>query len=200
MADMAPHKSVPPAALGGLEPLSRRSLLRLTAVSGLALTTGCARMFGRREAPEALRFQHLNEDEVAVITKMTRAILPTERHGLPDCINEVPTVENVDEMVGNMDPTQRSLLGLGLWVFEYRPMASFKFKRFSRMSDEKAHRYVVAMQEGAFFERGLTATMKTLITLNYWRDPRTWDALDYWGPVTERWGVRRLGNAPLPLS
>lgn len=189
-----------PSMLGGLEPLSRRSLLRLTAVSGLALTTGCARVFGRKEAPEALRYVNMTEAEIRVVTKFTRAVLPTARHGLPDCIDEIPTIKNVDTMVGNMAPTQRDLLALGLWVYEYRPMASFKFSRFSSLDDERAHAYVVAMQEGAFFERGLTTTLKALVTLNYWRDSRTWDALDYWGPVTERWGVRRLGNAPLPLS
>jgi len=189
-----------PSMLGKLEPLSRRSLLRLTAVSGLALTTGCARVFGRKEAPEALRYVNMTEAEIRVVTKFTRAVLPTARHGLPDCIDEIPTIKNVDTMVGNMAPTQRDLLSLGLWVYEYRPMASFKFSRFSSLDDERAHAYVVAMQEGAFFERGLTTTLKALVTLNYWRDSRTWDALDYWGPVTERWGVRRLGNAPLPLS
>jgi hypothetical protein len=197
---MTQKHDISPALLGGLEPLSRRSLLRLTAVSGLALTTGCARVFGRKEAPEALRYVHLTEEEVRIVSKFTRAVLPTARHGLPDCITEVPTVKNVDIMVGNMAPTQRDLLALGLWVFEYRPMASFKFSRFSRLDDERAHAYVVAMQEGAFFERGLTTTIKALITLNYWRDPRTWDALEYSGPVSERWGVRRLGNAPLPMS
>ena len=197
---MAQNHDIPPALLGGFEPLSRRSLLRLTAVSGLALTTGCARLFGRREAPEALTYVNMTEDEVRVVTKFTRAVLPTARHGLPDCIDEIPTIKNIDIMVGKMAPTQRELLALGLWVYEYRPMASFKFSRFSKLNDEKAHAYVVAMQEGAFFERGLTTTLKALVTLNYWRDSRTWQALDYWGPVTERWGVRRLGNAPLPMA
>jgi hypothetical protein len=197
---MTQKNDIPPALLSGLEPLSRRSLLRLTAVSGVALTAGCARVFGRREAPEALTYVNLTEDEVRVVTQFTRAVLPTSRHGLPHCINEIPTIKNVDIMVGNMDPTQRQLLALGLWVYEYRPMASFKFKRFSKLDEARAHAYVVSMQEGAFFERGLTTTLKALVTLNYWRDSRTWAALDYWGPVTERWGVRRLGNAPLPQA
>src|SRR5690554_3057630 len=132
---MTQKNDIPPALLGGLEPLSRRSLLRLTAVSGVALTAGCARVFGRREAPEALTYVNMTEDEVRVVTQFTRAVLPTSRHGLPDCINEIPTIKNIDIMVGNMDPTQRQLLGLGLWVYEYRPMASFKFKRFSKLDE-----------------------------------------------------------------
>ena len=192
-------KSTPiPALMSGLEPLSRRSLLRALAVSSLAVTTGCTRLFGRKEAPEALEYQHLTEDEVRTVTKLTGVLLPTEKYHLPSALNVVPTVKNVDTMVGQMPDQTRELLGLALWVFETRPMMSFKFSRFSKLDDSKALDYVLAMQEGAFFERGITSTLKTLITVNYWRDARTWPGLDYTGPVTEKWGVRRLGNAPLP--
>ena len=187
-----------PAFLAGLEPLSRRSLLRTTALAGLALTTGCARLFGRKEAPEALAYTNLTEDEVRVVAKLTAAILPTEQYGLPSSLNEVPTVKNVDKLAGRMSGQTRELLSLGLWVIEYRPMASFRFSRFSKLDNQEAYEYVVALQEGNFVERGLISAAKTLITVNYWRDSRTWEGLDYWGPVTEKWGVRRLGNAPLP--
>lgn len=187
-------------ALTGLAPLSRRSLLRGVAIGGMAMSTGCARLFGRRDAPEALEFVHLSKDEVRTVTRLTEVLLPTEKHGLPSSTKVVPTVHNVDTMVGQMSSQTRELLGLALWVFENRPMVSFKFSRFSKLDDNEAHRYVLAMQEGAFFERGITSTLKTLITVNYWRDSRTWPGLDYWGPVTEKWGVRRLGNAPLPRA
>lgn len=124
--------------------------------------------------------------------------MPTEQYGLPSSLNEVPTVKNVDKLAGKMSLQTRELLSLGLWVIEYRPMASFRFSRFSKLDDEQAYDYVVALQEGNFVERGLISAAKTLITVNYWRDSRTWEGLDYWGPVTEKWGVRRLGNAPLP--
>lgn len=193
-----PENQDMPALLAGLEPLSRRSLLRTTALAGMALTTGCARLFGRKEAPEALAYTNLTEDEVRVVTKLTAAILPTEQFGLPSSLNEVPTVQNVDKQAGQMSGQTRELLSLGLWVIEHRPMASFRFSRFSKLDDQEAHEYVLALQDGTFVERGLIAAAKTLVTVNYWRDSRTWESLDYWGPVTEKWGVRRLGNAPLP--
>lgn len=187
-----------PAFMAGLEPLSRRSLLRGMALGGMAFTAGCSRLFGRKDAPEALEYKHLTEDEVRTVIKLTGVLLPAQKYGLPSPLNDVPTVKNVDTMVGQMPTQTRELLGLALWVFENRPMVSFRFRRFSKLNDEKARQYVLAMQEGAFFERGLTSTLKTLITVNYWRDSRTWPGLDYTGPVTETWGVRRLGNAPLP--
>lgn len=189
-----------PAFMAGLEPFSRRGFLRTGALAGMALTTGCARMLGRREAPEALEYAHLTPDEIRVTTRLTEVLLPTLEQGLPSSTEEVPTVKNFDDMVGQMAPQVRELLGLGLWVFEHRPMVSFKFSRFSKLDDEQALAYVRAMQEGSFVERGLMTTLKTVITLNYWRDSRTWPSLDYWGPVSERWGVTRLGNAPLPRA
>jgi hypothetical protein len=189
-----------PSFMAGLEPLSRRGFLRAGALTGVAFTTGCARLLGRKEAPEALKYGHLSEDEVRTATRLTEILIPAEQHGFPSATGEVPTVKNLDDMVGQMAPQVRELLGLGFWVFERRPMVSFKFSRFSKLDDEEALAYVQAMQEGAFFERGLMTTLKTVITLNYWRDSRTWPGLDYWGPVTEKWGVTRLGNAPLPRA
>lgn len=193
-----PEDAIHADIAAGLAPLSRRSLLRMTLFSAMAISTGCARLFGRKQAPEALAYTNLDEDEVKVITRLTAVLLPTKEHGLPSSIDDVPTVQNVDGMVSQMTEQTRSLLSLALWVFENRPMASFRFSRFSKLDDEKATQYVHAMQEGSFIERGMVSSLKTLITVNYWRDSSTWDGLEYWGPVTEKWGVRRLGNMPLP--
>jgi hypothetical protein len=44
----------------------------------------------------------------------------------------------------------------------------------------------------------VVSSLKMLLTLGYWQDIRTWPSLQYDGPVTEKWGIRRLGNAPMP--
>ncbi|MCK0152643.1 transcriptional initiation protein Tat [Alcanivorax sp. S6407] len=194
------HRAPLPGYMAGLEPLSRRGFLRTTVLASAALTSGCASMFGRKDAPETLEYYSLKQDEIDVITRLTEVMLPTEQFGLPSSTTVVPTVRNIDNMAQRMPKQTRDLLGLGIWVFNNRPMMSFKFRQFTSLNDEKALAYVNAMQEGAFFERGLMTTLKALIALNYWRDERTWPGLEYHGPVTETWGVRRLGNAPLPRA
>lgn len=189
-----------PGYLAGLEPLSRRGFLRTSVLAGAALSSGCSSLFGRREAPETLQYHSLTPDEVEVITRLTEVMLPAESYGLPSSTTVVPTVENIDMMAQRLPMQTRDLMGLGIWVFNNRPMVSFKFSKFTSLSDEKALAYVDAMQEGTFFERGLMTTLKALVALNYWRDERTWPGLEYHGPVTEMWGVRRLGNAPLPRA
>ena len=189
-----------PGYLAGLEPLSRRGFLRTSVLAGAALSSGCSSLFGRREAPETLQYHSLTPDEVEVITRLTEVMLPAESYGLPSSTTVVPTVENIDMMAQRLPKQTRDLMGLGIWVFNNRPMVSFKFSKVTSLSDEKALAYVDAMQEGTFFERGLMTTLKALVALNYWRDERTWPGLEYHGPVTEMWGVRRLGNAPLPRA
>ncbi len=189
-----------PGYLAGLEPLSRRGFLRTTVLASAALSSGCASLFGRKDAPETLEYYSLQPEEIDVITRLTEVMLPAEQFGLPSSTSVVPTVKNIDMMAQRMPEQTRDLLGLGIWVFNNRPMVSFKFRKFTSLPDDKALDYVNAMQEGAFFERGLMTTLKALIALNYWRDSRTWPGLEYHGPVTETWGVRRLGNAPLPRA
>lgn len=196
------NNKLEPALLAGLQPLSRRSFLRTFALAGMVVTTavsaGCSTLLGRRDAPEKLKYKHLKPDEVATISKLIEVYLPTAEFGLPDSMRQVPTLQNIDTMIGHMAKQTRDLLGLGLWLLEYRPMASFKFKRFSNLSTDKARAYAQALQQGNFVERGLLTTMFSMIGLNYWRDPSTWEPLHYWGPVSITWGVARLGNAPLP--
>ncbi|EKF75135.1 hypothetical protein A11A3_05564 [Alcanivorax hongdengensis A-11-3] len=189
-----------PGFMAGLEPLSRRGFLRATALTGAAFTAGCAHLMGRRDAPQAIQYRSLQPDEAEVLTRLTEVLLPTQSMGLPSSTQVVPTVQNIDAMAARMPDQTRDLLGLGIWVFDRRPMVSFKFSRFTSLSDDKALAYVNAMQDGPFFERGLMTTLKALVTLNYWRDERTWPGLEYSGPVSELWGIRRLGNAPLPRA
>jgi hypothetical protein len=200
------REKFPPARYSGweagLEPLSRRTFLRGALIAGMVvttgITTGCSTLLGLRKAPEKLRYQHLKPDEVATLTKFTEAYLPTAKYGLPDSLKQVPTLANIDAMVGHMSAQTRSLLSIGLWFLEYRPMASFNFSRFSQLETDKARAYVHALQEGSFLERGLLTSMFSLVGVNYWRDPSTWGPLHYWGPVSVIWGVSHLGNAPLP--
>lgn len=189
----------PDLVSAGLAPLSRRGFLRTLTLTGMALTTGCASL-SRRDAvadqpPVAAR---LTDEETLILTRLTAVLLPTAAHGLPDSRADVPTVENINAMAAHMSPQTRELMGMVLWVFERRPMASFRFSRFSRLDDERALAYVQAMQNGTFFERGVMTALTTLVCVNYWRDSQTWPALDYHGPVTSLWGIRRLGNAPMP--
>ena len=80
------------------------------------------------------------------------------------------------------------LLTVGAQTLEYGSL--YRFSRFSQMSDEKATRHVHNWQTGNVVQRGVMTSLKMLLTLGYWQDLRTWPALQYDGPVSDRWGIR----------
>lgn len=179
--------------------LSRRRFLR----SGLVLGTTAAAALtlpARALAADALPvgIRHLSLLEYQVFNRMRTIFLPTQRFDRLPSTTEVPVMENLDRMVGRLNSDTRFLLSLGARTLEYSTL--YRLSRFSTLSDDKALKQVRAWQAGLSFQGGLVVSMKTLLGVAYWRDPRTWEALDYDGPVSAKWGIRRLGNLPLPIE
>ena len=191
---------LPPEFLAGLEPLSRRRFLvggaQLAAVGGSLLALP-GQVLGANKAsglPPGIKY--LTETEYHVFDKLRLVMLPTQKFQLPST-TEVPVMQNVDVVISKLDPRPRLLAKLAVNTLEYTGVA-WRFSRFSAMSDERALRRVRDWQTGNMAERGIISSLKMVVTFAYWQDQRTYPGLGYDGPVTEKWGIRRLGNAPLP--
>lgn len=179
-----------------LAPTSRRQFLKGGMVFGTsvaALVAVPSQVLAADALPSGIK--NMNELEYRVLDRLRVVLLPTQRFNLPST-SAVPVMQNLDDMIGQLGATPRLLLSVGIRAFEYGSI--YKFSRFSGLSDEQAYNHIEAWQSGIFFQRGLMSNLKTLVTFAYWRDPRTWNVLEYDGPVTEKWGIRRLGNAPMP--
>lgn len=179
-----------------LTSLSRRRFLK----TGLLLGTTAATVLTLPSRAFAngvpTTIQHLSKAEYRLFDKLRVVFLATERFpDLPSTV-EVPVMQNLDNMVGRLNSDTRFLLSIGTKALEFSTI--YKLKRFSSLSDEQALAQVRAWQSGLAFQGGLVVTLKTLLGVAYWRDPRTWQALEYDGPVTAKWGIRRLGNMPVP--
>lgn len=205
------NNSVPPAVLAGLEPFGRRRFLRYSLLAGTTVLAGCANLFGKK-TPEvaevaevqpaaAVGAEHaLTPAERAVFEKLTRVIMPVGDHGYLDT-QTIPVIESLDTMVRGMPPFIRERLNLAVTAFDTGSiLLSFRFRRFSTLSDEEALKYVDAWHEGTFIQRGAITSLKVLVCVNYWRDQRAAAKIHYDGPVTEKWGVPRLGNQLLPRT
>lgn len=196
---MRNNDNLPPGFLAGLEPLSRRRFLtagvRLTAATGalLALPGQALSAEGNKGVPPGIK--HLTELEYRVFDKLRVVMLPTQKYSLPSSV-EVPVMQNVDDWTGKLNQRTRLLLTVGAQALEYGSL--YSFSRFSQMSDARATKHAHNWQTGNVMQRGVMSSLKMLLTLGYWQDIRTWPSLQYDGPVTERWGIRSLGNAPMP--
>lgn len=193
---MKNNETLPPGFLAGLEPLSRRNFLSSSV--RMAVTAGAVLALPRQVlaadgVPPGIK--HLSPLEYRVFDKLRLVMLPTQKYSLPST-TEVPVMQNVDIWVGKLNQRTRLLVTLGVETIEYGSL--YRFSRFSQMPDTKAARHVHNWQTGNVMQRGVMSSLKMLLTLGYWQDTRTWPALQYDGPVTEKWGIRRLGNAPMP--
>lgn len=196
---MQNSNELPPSFFEGLEPLSRRRFLvngvRLTAAAGAVLALP-SQVWAASDSGVPPGIKNLSELEYRVFNKLRAIMLPTEKYGLPSS-EEVPVMQNLDEWVGKLNQRSRLLLTIGAQTLEYAGIL-WRFSRFSKMSDKRAAKRVQGWQTGNVMERGVMSSLKMLVTLSYWQDIRTWPSLQYDGPVTEKWGIRHLGNAPMP--
>lgn len=181
-----------------LASLSRRHFLKTGLILGTgiasALTLPVSAFADEVVVPTYIR--HLSEAEYRLFNKLREVFLPTQRFSDLPSTTDVPVMENLDSMVGRLNSDTRFLLSLGTQALEFSTL--YKLKRFSSLSNEQALNQLRAWQSGLAIQGGLVVTLKTLLGVAYWRDPRTWQSLEYDGPVTAKWGIRRLGNMPVP--
>lgn len=195
------NSNFPPDFLAGLEILSRRRFLtggvKAAAATGMVLA-----LPGRVLATDTDKdsgipsgIKHLSNLEYRVFDKLRVVMLPTQKYSLPSS-TEIPVMQNLDAWVGKLGQRPRLLISMGSETLEYGSL--YRFSRFSQMNDDTATKHVHNWQTGTALQRGVMSGLKMLVTLGYWQDVRTWPSLQYDGPVTQKWGIRRLGNAPMP--
>lgn len=185
-------------AVAAVQRLGRRDFLKLAAAAaGLALT-GFFPAAAQAAMPKGLRF--MGEAEYAVFHRLAQVTLPVEGTKLAS-LDAIPVMQTLDgALLGGMAPHELQGLKAGVQAFEEGPLKAYG-KRFSQLGDKEAAAFCDAWGDSAVaMERGLVTALKKLVTLSYWANPPTWDALGYDGPVSKRWGLKSIGNAPLPAK
>ncbi|HSV35326.1 MAG TPA: hypothetical protein VLI46_07195 [Ramlibacter sp.] len=178
------------AAIGRLQ---RRDFLRFAAAG--AAGTGLAGV-AHAALPAGVKF--MSESEAAVFTRLAQVVLPVAGSKLvpwtPDGL-----LQTLDAaLLAGMESHILAGLKGGVKYFDEGPMATYK-KRFVALSDAEATQFCDAWGDSAEPpQRGLAMGLKKLVQLSYWANPASWAPLGYDGPMTQRLGIKRLGNAPLP--
>ena len=182
-----------------LVPMKRRRFMTLTAHSALVLGMGSlVSSCSRHPAGELEPGKALSSEQVAFFTHFAGILLPTEGTSMTP-LNEVPVIENLDHLFESMDPKVRSDLGMVVGLFEHAPLVTgWHFSRFSRLPEAEAVAYIDAWQSGHPIQQGIITVLKKLVYASYWRDDSTWKPLEFDGPVSVKWGLPSLGEAPLP--
>jgi hypothetical protein len=177
------------AAIGRLQ---RRDFLRFAgAATVTALASGV-----HAALPDGVKF--MDEAEAAVFTRLAQVVLPVAGSPLAPW-TPVGLLQTLDgALLATMEPHILAGLKGGVKYFDEGPQATYK-KRFTLLTDAEATQFCdVWGNSDQPPQRGLAMGLKKLVQLSYWANPATWAPLGYDGPMTQRLGIRRLGNAPLP--
>lgn len=150
----------------------------------------------REPVPDTIR--HLSAAEYHLLQRATQVLLPLSGTSLAP-LSQVPVLANIDHMVGLLPAHIRKQVAAGLALFDNAAVvAGWHGRRFVDLDDAAAVDYFDRWAAGNSIQRALSTLVKRFVYVAYWRDPATWDAVEFDGPVSEKWGLAYLGNAPLP--
>lgn len=176
-----------------LAPLSRRSFIKTGVAVGVGLTTlttlGCS-------APSSSDF-NISKEDSDVLAKLIAVMLPDTQGFFP--AKDIPMLENISHLLGLLPAEIQEDLSTAIQLFQYGSLIlGWHLSRFTQLGEAEAVDYVNAWQSGNQLQRGIVSAFKKLVYTAYWQDERTWSAVSFDGPVSDKWGLEKLGNAPLP--
>lgn len=181
------------AVLAAIARLKRRDFLRFSGAAGVTALAGGASLAA---LPPGVKF--MNEAEAALFTRLAQVVLPVAGSPLAPWTPEglLQTLDGA--LLATMAPHILTGLKGGIQYFNDGPMALHK-KRFTELDDAQATQFCDAWGNSELPpQRGLTMGLKKLVQLSYWANPASWAPLGYDGPMSQRLGLKSLGNAPLP--
>lgn len=144
--------------------------------------------------------RHLRANEVHLFSRMIPVLLPVAETELTPP-ERVPVLQNIDRMMGFIAPHLREDVAKGLVLLDNAAVVSgFHGKRLVDLEPEAARAYFDAWSRGNTIQKALQGLVKQFVYASYWREPATWPPVEYDGPVSEKWGLSYLGNAPLPAE
>lgn len=185
-------------ALSHIQSLGRRDFLRLCSAAASLAAVGAALAPARAVAALPTGIAHMSDAEYAVFRRLMEVALVTDGTRLVP-VKDVPVLQTLDAaLLATMEPHILAGLKGGIAYFNDGPRAQFG-QPFVALGDAQARAFLDAWADSPEVpQRALAVGLKKLIGLAYWANPPTWLPLGYDGPVTRRWGLESLGNAPMP--
>ena len=182
----------------------RRSFLKwvLWGSAGAAvLAAGSVALLRRSpvdDQPLPDHIRHLSASEYHLFKRAIEVLLPVAGSGLTP-LAQVPVIDNIDHTMGLIAPRLRKDLATGLTLFDNAAvLVGLHGRRFVDLDDDAAVAYFDNWSRGGMIQKALATVVKKFVYISYWREPATWPPVAFDGPVSDKWGIAYLGNAPLP--
>jgi hypothetical protein len=179
---------------------TRRTFLRRFARAGIALgviggtgVIAAIRTSGYHVDPRrAAALEAIAPWQLAVIdavaTRMCAADVPYDSPGAPPTPLEVGVGEFWDAFVAACDRSlARECKALVGFVEHAWPLACGELHRFTSLPADRQDAVLAKMASSSSdLVRGAFQSLKSLVMMGYWRDPRTWGVIGYDGPLVNR--------------
>ncbi len=171
--------------------IGRRRLLRWGL--GGAAAVGLGGLFAWQtsgyEVPSAIarRLRALTPKEYLIVEAAAARILRSDRPEDP-APGELEVALFVDGFVARLDEATRDDLKKLLHLLEHGlPLSAGRASRFTRLDGPGQDGVLAAMMNSSVgLLRGAFDSLRSLCAMAYWRDPRTWQAIGYDGPLVAR--------------
>lgn len=198
----APHPAAPE-----IRALSRRRFLKTALVvsaAGAAVLGGTFAFLARSpkdKLPKPAGIQALSDSEYHLFAAVCAVSLPGEGNaqGLVPW-TQLPVLANIDRLIAGVPAHARGDVTKAFGLFDNAAIVSgWHGKRFVDLPPAEALAYLAAWGEGNKIQRAISNLVRKVAYISYWREAGTWPAIGFDGPVLEKWGLERYGNAPLPV-
>ncbi len=200
---MAAH----PAA-AEIKALSRRRFLKTAlavSAAGVAVLGGTFAFLARSPKDDLKKpadIVALTDSEYQLFAAVCGAALPLEGNaqGLTPW-TQLPVLKNIDHLIANVPAHARGDVTKAFQLLDYAPIVSGLYgKRFVDLSLDDAREFLGNWGNGNSLQRAVSNLVRRLAYISYWRESATWAPVEFDGPVMEKWGLVRYGNAPLPVD
>lgn len=177
--------------------ISRRSFIKTASIVAAAVSILPSLNAFAVELSNGARLTDL---ERSVFDKLLRISLPTGGSSLIDPAT-LPVLQTLEgALLAGMESHIRQGLRGGMSYFNDGAIKEFG-ATFVNLSDADATRFCDRWADSNNPpERALAMGLKKLTVLAYWAIPNTWVPLGYDGPVSDKWKLPSLGNAPEPKA
>ena len=174
--------------------LSRRDFMAFAGTAVGVAASGAASV-AQAQAPA---LKSINPAEADIFRRVAEVVLPVGGSALAPWKPEALLGTLDAALLGTMAPHVLAGLKGGLQYFNEGPVAQHG-KRFTALDDAMATAFLDAWGNAKEVpHRALASGLKKLVQLSYWANPASWAPLEYDGPISQRNGLKSLGNAPLP--
>jgi len=165
--------------------LTRRNFIKTSIMGNLFLLTSGMVIQGCKSKPIAgLKF--LSNTEADTLRIFSLRLIPPGGD-IPLSSDDVEVVKKIDEALSMEEKDVQKQFSGALFLFEYAPLFSRKFSRFSSLSESDQ---IEVMREWGqsrwLIKRSIFNAMKDLCMFMFYTTPAVWKYMGYEGPLVQR--------------